>query len=89
MIEVGTVAALYRYPVKSMRGEAMERARLRWTGIDGDRQYAFYRAANASRSPWLTARQLAEMVLYAPRYADPADPPVLGGARDRARRGGL
>ena len=29
-----------------MQGEVLECASLRWTGIDGDRQYAFYRAAN-------------------------------------------
>jgi uncharacterized protein YcbX len=53
-----------------MQGEVLECASLRWTGIDGDRQYAFYRAANRSRFPWLTARVAAGMVRYMPRYAD-------------------
>jgi uncharacterized protein YcbX len=57
-----------------MQGEVLECASLRWTGIDGDRQYAFYRAANRSRFPWLTARVVAGMVRYMPRYADGADP---------------
>jgi uncharacterized protein YcbX len=57
-----------------MQGEVFKCASLRWTGIDGDRQYAFYRAANRSRFPWLTARVVAGMVRYMPRYADGADP---------------
>jgi uncharacterized protein YcbX len=74
MIDIGTVRALYRYPVKSMRGESIGAARLRWQGIDGDRQYAFYRAANTSRFPWLTGRDVGEIVTYSARYLDPANP---------------
>jgi uncharacterized protein YcbX len=74
MIDIGTVAALYRYPVKSMRGEAVETATLRWPGIDGDRQYAFYRAANTSRFPWLTGRDVSAMVTCRAHYRDPAAP---------------
>jgi uncharacterized protein YcbX len=74
MIDIGTVRALYRYPVKSMRGEHIETATLRWAGIDGDRQYAFYRAANASRFPWLTGREVSAMVTWRARYIDPATP---------------
>ncbi len=32
-IEVGNVEAIFRYPVKSMRGEALEVAHLGWHGI--------------------------------------------------------
>jgi uncharacterized protein len=74
MIDIGTVRALYRYPVKSMRGESVATARLRWQGIDGDRQYAFYRAANTSRFPWLTGRDVSAMVTYEARYLDPENP---------------
>ena len=74
MIDIGTVRSLYRYPVKSMRGESLRTACLRWQGIDGDRQYAFYRAANTSRFPWLTGREVSEIVTYAARYLDPANP---------------
>lgn len=72
--DVGTVKAIYRYPVKSMRGECLTSANLRWTGIDGDRQYAFLRASDRSRFPWLTGRQLPELVAYSARYAEPDDP---------------
>lgn len=74
MIEIGKVRAIYRYPVKSMRGESLPQAELRWTGINGDRQYAFVRTANGSRFPWLTAREVPELVLYRAQYADPDDP---------------
>jgi uncharacterized protein YcbX len=44
MVEiVGIVAALARYPVKSMAGEPLAQAELRWNGVHGDRQYSFYR----------------------------------------------
>lgn len=71
---VGRVAALHRFPVKSMAGEAVAVAELDWQGIEGDRQYAFVRAANGSRFPWLTAREVPAMVLHHARFEDPARP---------------
>ncbi len=73
-LAVGVVAALYRYPVKSMRGEAIDEGRLWWHGFDGDRRYAFVRTGNASRFPWLTGREVPALLRYVPRFADPADP---------------
>ena len=72
--EIGRVAAIWRFPVKSMRGERLAAAELRWSGLDGDRQYAFYRAGDGSRFPWLSGRDLAGLLLYEPRYAEPANP---------------
>jgi uncharacterized protein len=37
---VGTVASLWRFPVKSMGGEQLEQAELTQTGVVGDRAYA-------------------------------------------------
>ncbi len=71
---VGTIAEIWRYPVKSMRGESLGQAQLRWTGIAGDRQFAFVRSANQARFPWLTGREYSEIVLYEARYANPSDP---------------
>jgi uncharacterized protein len=71
---VGRVKAIYRYPVKSMAGESLAAAVLRWSGIDGDRQYAFYRVANTTRFPWLTGRDVADLVTYPARYIEPDDP---------------
>jgi uncharacterized protein YcbX len=71
---VGHVSALARFPVKSMAGEALSTAEVDWQGIEGDRQYAFVRAANGTRFPWLTAREVPGMVLHRARFADPASP---------------
>lgn len=67
MIEIGEVAALYRYPVKSMAGEALALADLGWHGIDGDRRYALRRVHDRGGFPWLNASKLPEMVLFTPR----------------------
>ncbi len=47
--EVGTVAALWRYPVASMRGEAIESAGIDTGGVVGDRGWGVY-AAGASEA---------------------------------------
>jgi uncharacterized protein len=82
---IGTVAALARFPVKSMGGEALERAELGWTGLAGDRQWAFVARERSSRFPWFTGRKLSRLVCYRAAYVDPDDPknsPVLVTAPD-------
>lgn len=71
--DVGVVKALYRFPVKSMRGESVSEAHLYWHGLDGDRRYAFVRSDVHSSFPWLTGRQVPQMVLYTPRFVTPED----------------
>lgn len=71
--EVGRVVALNLYPVKSMRGSPEGALELRWTGIAGDRQYAFCKSGDTTLFPWLTARDFSELVLFHARYADPAN----------------
>ncbi len=39
-MEIGTIASIWRYPVKSLRGEALEAADVLPDGIDGDRARA-------------------------------------------------
>lgn len=70
---VATVESVWRYPVKSMRGERLDCAAVQWTGLAGDRQYAFCKTDGRSTFPWLTGRDLPELVLYTARYAG-ADP---------------
>ena len=72
-VEVGVVKELYRFPVKSMRGEAVREAHASWHGLDGDRRYAFVRSDNRSGFPWLTGRQLPQMLQYTPRFTQPDD----------------
>jgi len=74
MIEIGRVAAVNRFPVKSMMGRALAAANLGWNGIEGDRQYAFVRAGDETRFPWLTGRDIAEMILHRADYLDAANP---------------
>ncbi len=65
-IAVGHIEAIHRYPVKSMRGEALDVASLGWHGLDGDRRFAFRRIDDQSGFPWLTAGKCAELLLFAP-----------------------
>ena len=70
-IKVGEVAALFRYPVKSMSGEQLEVADLGWHGLDGDRRLAFRRVEDRGGFPWLTASKLPELILFAPQRRGP------------------
>jgi hypothetical protein len=38
-IAIGHVEAIYRYPMKSMRGERLESATFGWHGLEGDRAW--------------------------------------------------
>jgi uncharacterized protein len=71
-IEIGEVAALFRYPVKSMGAEALQLADLGWHGLDGDRRLAFRRVEDRSGFPWLTASRLPALILFAPQRRPPA-----------------
>lgn len=68
---VATVRGLFRHPVKSMRGEALTNAALTWHGLEGDREFVFVKTGNITRFPWLTARDLPELVHYAAYLVDP------------------
>jgi uncharacterized protein len=73
--EVGRVAALWRYPVKSMAPEALERIDVGWHGCAGDRRWAFLRAGQErSGFPWLTIREQPALARYRPRLVEPARP---------------
>ncbi|HEV3311717.1 MAG TPA: MOSC N-terminal beta barrel domain-containing protein, partial [Chloroflexota bacterium] len=67
LIEIGQVEAIFRYPVKSMGGEALEVANLGWHGLEGDRRLAFRRMADRSGMPWLTASKLPDLIRFAPQ----------------------
>lgn len=68
------VVSVARYPVKSMRAEPLERAALHWPWLHGDRQYAFVKASDTSAFPWLTARDVPDLVRFGARYEKPEDP---------------
>lgn len=70
----GVVVSISRYPVKSMGPEPLDVAELHWTWMHGDRQYAFIRAGNTSDFPWLTARDLPNLVRFSADYVNPGNP---------------
>jgi uncharacterized protein YcbX len=66
-VEIGQIEAIFRYPVKSMRGERLDVARLGWHGIEGDRRLALRRLDERGPFPWLTASKLADLILFTPQ----------------------
>jgi uncharacterized protein YcbX len=65
-VDIGRVEAIFRYPVKSMRGEALDASALGWHGLEGDRRLALRRLEERGGFPWLTASKLPELVRYVP-----------------------
>jgi len=68
---VGRVESVWRYPVKSMRGEELPQAFLGFSGMYGDRTHAFRSSAAPAGFPWLTARQQQSMLLFRATYRHP------------------
>ena len=66
-IKIGQIAAIFRYPVKSMRGEPLDNGALGWHGIDGDRRLGFRRLDERGGFPWLTASKLPDLILFTPQ----------------------
>ena len=70
-IKVGQIEAIFRYPVKSMRGEQLSTVMLGWHGLNGDRRFAFRRLNARDEFPWLTASKLPDLISYTPlRHED-------------------
>jgi uncharacterized protein YcbX len=73
LTELGTIEAIFRYPVKSMRGESLDSATLGWHGLEGDRRLAFRRLEERGGFPWLSAGKLPDLVRFTPRRREGAD----------------
>ena len=75
---VGKVESLWRYPVKSMRGEEMDEAFAGFSGIYGDRLFAFRSSGSAKGFPYFTAREQRRLLQCRPhfRYPEKAARPV-------------
>lgn len=83
MNTVGSIASLWRYPVKSMGGERLTEAFMGFAGFHGDRCYAFRNSAARKGFPYLNANVQPRMLLYRPRFRYPeraARPPNLAEA---------
>ena len=75
---IGKVDSLWRYPVKSMRGEELDEAFAGFSGVYGDRVFAFRSSANHKGFPYFTAREQRKLLQYRPRfrYPDKATRPI-------------
>jgi hypothetical protein len=83
MAVIGNVESLWRYPVKSMRGEELNEAFIGFAGVYGDRLFAYRSSEKPKGFPYLTGREHMKMVLYSPRFRHPdraAKPPNLAEA---------
>jgi hypothetical protein len=68
---IGQVDSVWRYPVKSMRGEELPAIFASFAGVYGDRLYAFKSSAAPAGFPFFTGRERHEMLLYCPRFRHP------------------
>src|SRR5438034_8739078 len=75
---IGKVDSLWRYPVKSMRGQELDEAFAGFSGIYGDRLFAFRSSASPKGFPYLTAREQQKLLQYRPcfRHPDKAARPI-------------
>lgn len=67
-----------------MRGEELQEAFVGFSGVYGDRLYAFRSSAAPKGFPYLTGREQQEMLLYRPAYRNPehmAQPTNLAEAK--------
>ena len=76
MPRVGVIRRVARYPVKSMRGEACTSLPLTLQGFEEDRRFAFVQAESRSDFPWLTAREMPELLLWQSAVENPGTPDV-------------
>src|SRR3546814_1737929 len=72
---IGTVGALWRYPVQSMRGEALTETEVAASGICGDRAFGIVdpeigKAVTSAGGK----RKWRDLVTYAARFATPPKP---------------
>lgn len=71
MIPVGTVESVWRYPIKSMSGEEMIETFVGFSGVYGDRCYAFKNSAARKGFPYLNATIQQHMLRYCSRFRYP------------------
>jgi uncharacterized protein len=80
---IGKVESLWRYPVKSMRGEESDEMFAGYAGVYGDRLFAFTSSASPKGFPFFTGRDQRQMIRYRARFRNPekaARPVNLGEA---------
>ena len=68
MKSIGKIESLWRYPVKSMRGESLNEVFVGFAGVFGDRCYAIRNATARKGFPYLNATGEPKMLLCEPRF---------------------
>lgn len=68
---IGHIESLWRYPVKSMRGEEMDELFAGYAGVYGDRVFAFESSASPKGFPFFTGREQRQMIRYRARFRNP------------------
>lgn len=71
MPSVGVVRDVWRYPVKSMRGERIEEVFVGFSGVYCDRMYTWLSPDCPKGFPHLTAREQPRMFHYQPVFRNP------------------
>ncbi len=71
MNTIGTVESLWRYPVKSMRGEELDELFASYAGVYGDRLFAVESSASPKGFPFFTGREQRQMIRYGARFRNP------------------
>jgi uncharacterized protein len=64
MSVIGKIESLWRYPVKSMRGEELDEMFAGYAGVYGDRLFAFESSASPKGFPFFTGRDQRQMIRY-------------------------
>ncbi|MCP5070273.1 MAG: hypothetical protein GY946_27205, partial [bacterium] len=70
MTDVGSVAGIYRYPVKSMLGESLDATALGEDGIAGDRAWG---VRDEVRADFFVGKRSASLMSCRAWYPDPAE----------------
>jgi len=68
MSKIGTIESVWRYPMKSMRGEQADGVFVSYSGLMGDRVYALTTSIADQEFPWYTARRQENYILYKARF---------------------
>jgi uncharacterized protein YcbX len=71
MSVIGTVESLWRYPVKSMRGEELNEMFMGYSGVYADRLFAFESSVSPKGFPFFTGRDQRQMIRYRARFRNP------------------
>lgn len=85
--ETGTVAAIWRYPVKSMMGEELGVAQVSDHGLLGDRAYALLDRSDEKIATAKNPRKWPTLFAFGARFIEGSDGCAQGsGVRISARR---